>query len=193
MRQLHKCLQFVLKRFCSSPVGFAICCFLLAGAMAPAQDTSAPEYQVKGAFLYQFTKFVDWPASTYPSADSPFVIAVVGKDPFGPDFAKALAGKTADGRPLVFREYNQVEDVQPCQILFVSSSDRDKVPAILARLGTSNTLTVSDFGEFIQRGGIVNFYLDDDRVRFEINPDAAGAAGLQISSKLLSLAKVVKR
>ncbi len=187
-----------IHRFCPWRTGIcdrfaflvAICLVALLGHPARAQDAS--EYQVKAAFLCQFTKFVEWPSGAFADANSPFVIGVVGKDPFGAILERAIDGKSVDGRSFVIRRFSQVADVQPCHLLFVCESDRDQVSRILARLGHSNTLTVGDFDQFIQRGGTVNFFIEDSRVRFEINPDAADSAGLKISSKLLHLARVVR-
>lgn len=160
----------------------------LLGGRAPAEDTS--EYRVKAAFLYNFTKFVEWPAGALGEGGSPFVIGILGRDPFGTALDNAVSGKSIDGHPFVVRRYRQIGDLGQCQLLFVSESERDKVGRIIGKIGR-NTLAVADMDRFLQHGGAINFYIDDSKVRFEINPDAAEASGLKISSKLLSLARVV--
>ena len=168
----------------------AICLAAIRDRPACAQDAS--EYQVKAAFLYQFTRFVEWPDSAFADGNSPFVIGVVGHDPFGSTLDRAVDGKTVNGRGIVIRRYSQIADVQPCHILFVSESDRDQMSRILARLSNFSTLTVGDCDGFIQHGGIIDFFIEDSRVRFAINPDAANSVGLRVSSKLLQLARVVR-
>lgn len=160
--------------------------------VASAQGSVPSEYQVKSAFLYNFTKFVEWPAGAFPGASSPFIIGVVGNETFEGALEKMQQGKSVNGRDLVVKRFKQVTDIGSCQVLFVSDSEKDKMAKILERLGKGNTLTVGDNGQFIQRGGMINFVIENKEVHFEINPDAAERAGLKISSRLLGLAKVVR-
>lgn len=176
-------------------IGSVLLCllWLLLGAhRAPAQESGASEYQVKAAFLYKFTRFVDWPSSAFSSGNSPFVIGVLGRDPFGSTLDRTLEGKSVGEHPIVVRRYKTLDDMQTCHILFISESENDRVAKTVARLGRSPILVVGDMPRFVQRGGAVNFVIEDSKVHFEINPDAADRAGLSISSKMLSLARIVR-
>ena len=153
------------------------------------QAQSSNEYQVKAAFLYNFAKFVDWPGDAFGNTNAPLVIGVIGDDPFGGALDQAINGKTINGRPLVVRRLRWGQDLRSCHIIFISSSERQRLPQIIQSLKGASVLTVGDMGQFNQQGGIINFILEANKVRFEINSSAAGQARLRISSKLLSLAK----
>jgi hypothetical protein len=162
---------------------------LLSGARA--QSPAAGEYQVKAAFLFNFAKFVEWPPTSFPDASAPLRICVFGRDPFGEELRNITSEKTVNGRKL---EVNQVVDLQlarTCHIIFIASSETAQLKRILESLRGTNALTVSDAKGFTEQGGMINFVLENDRVQFEVNRKAAEQAGLKISSKLLSVAKVV--
>jgi hypothetical protein len=162
---------------------------LLSGAWA--QSPAAGEYQVKAAFLFNFAKFVEWPPSSFSDASAPLRICVFGRDPFGEELRNITNEKTVNGRKL---EVNQVVDLQlarTCHIIFIASSETAQLKRILESLRGSNALTVGDTKSFTELGGMINFVLENDRVQFEVNRKAAEQAGLKISSKLLSVAKVV--
>jgi hypothetical protein len=169
------------------------CCLVLGllsvtfGARVNAQASN--EYQVKAAFLYNFAKFVDWPAEAFGGSGSPLVIGVVGDDPFGGALDQAINGKTIGGRPLVVRRLKWGQELRSCHVLFISSSERQRLPQIIQSLRGASVLTVGDMGEFTQQGGIINFILEASKVRFEINSRGAEQARLKISSKLLILSK----
>lgn len=162
----------------------------ICGRVARAGE--APEYQVKAAFLYNFAKFVDWPAAAFASENSPFVIGVLGDDPFGSVLDKTVDNKSVHERKIVVRRYKKVDEAKACHILFISRSEKKQVAKDLERLDKSSTLTVGDMEQFLQQGGMVNFIIEDKKVRLEINPDAAERANLKISSKLLQVAHIVK-
>lgn len=149
------------------------------------------EYQVKAAYLYNFLKFVEWPKDAYTDPLAPIVIGVVGEDPFGNGLPQVIIGKTVQGRDLVIRIYRAGEDLRSAHILFISSSERKRIPAILSGLRGSCVLTVADSAGFLEAGGMIQFLNENDRVRFAINVDATNQAKLKVSSKLLSLAKVI--
>jgi hypothetical protein len=162
---------------------------LLTGTRA--QSPAAGEYQVKAAFLYNFAKFVEWPPSSFSDASAPLQICVFGRDPFGKELRNIASEKTVNGRKL---EVNQVVDLQlakTCHILFIASSETGQMKRILENLRGTNALTVGDTKGFTDQGGMINFVLESNRVQFEVNRKAAEEAGLKISSKLLSVAKVV--
>jgi len=177
--------------------GMAIALFMLqmivcmvAPITARAQ-TSASEYQVKAAYVFNFLKFVEYPDDAFPDPIAPIVIGVVGDNSFGNALAQVAIGKTVQGRDLVIRVYRDTESLRGAQILFISGSERNKLPQILAGLHGASVLTVADMDGFLDAGGMVQFFFEHDRVRFAINLDTAAEARLKMSSKLLSLAKVV--
>jgi hypothetical protein len=163
-------------------------CFL--GPLSSAvQAQSSSEYQVKAAFLYNFAKFVDWPAEAFAGSNGRLIIGVIGDDPFGGALDQAINGKAINGRPLVVRRLKWSQDLRSCHIIFISSSERQRLPQIIQNLKGASVLTVGDMGQFNQHGGIINFILEANKVRFEINSRGADQARLRISSKLLALAK----
>jgi hypothetical protein len=164
--------------------------FLLLAALlllpgAAAAQTAA-EYDVKAAFLYNFTKFVDWPATAFPDAGS-LKICVLGDDPFGRSL-QSVAGEQVGNRKLIVVRTDSLSKPGGCQVLFISRSERDRLPQILAMVRESPVLTVGDTHGYIDQGVIINFTLEGSKVRFEINTEAADRAGVRISSKLLQLA-----
>lgn len=166
--------------------------WLLSGASMQAQTPiSAQEYQIKAAFLYNFAKFVEWPEAM-ADPGKPLVIVVFGKDPFGPILEHTVWGKRINDRPLVVRRTTRPEEVVPCHILFVGSAEKDRLAEILKLVRNSGVLTVSEVENFLELGGAVKFVTEENKVRFAINIKAARRSGLSISSRLLSLAKVVR-
>lgn len=155
------------------------------------QGESATEYQLKAAFLYNFAKFVEWPPAKTPRADSPLVIGVIGKDPFGSDLENTLQGKLVEQRPITIRRFNSLGDLAGCHILFIASSEQDRLGEILHAAREMSVLTVADGGEFTGQGVAIGFRLQGGMIRFLINPNAAERAGIRISSKLLRLAQIV--
>jgi len=148
------------------------------------------EYQVKAAFLYQFFKFVEWPANAFDATRSTICIGVVD----GGAMASALQsveGKEAKGRRVVVKRFKRLEDLEFCHILFISSGMEGRMTEILDQLKGTSTLTVSDIDGFAMRGGMINFITVENKIQFEINVDAAERAKLQISSHLLRLARIV--
>jgi hypothetical protein len=159
-----------------------------AGLLGQAMD----EYQVKAAFLYNFAKFVEWPPEEFKTPKDPILLCVLGHNPFGTSLEDAIRGKNIDGRGFALRQVSNAEQAGACQILFVSSEDVKRFHSLERSLKPAGILTVGEMQGFAADGGIINFKLDGDRVRFEINLDAAEHAQLRISSKLLSLAQIVK-
>jgi hypothetical protein len=155
-----------------------------------AQGDAAVEYQVKAAFLYNFTKFVEWPAD--PQPQGPFRLCVVGSDPFGGSLEAIVRGETVAGRPLVVDRVDNdgqpLEKVRSCHVLFISRSERERLRQILDTVAGGAVLTVSDIPGFLDAGGQIELVLVGTKVRFAIEPAAAARSGLKISSKLLRLA-----
>jgi hypothetical protein len=157
-----------------------------------AQAPKPTEYEVEAAYLSHFGGFVEYPARAGSANDS-FYVCVLGQDVFGPLLDAALKGETIGGAPMVARRLSAVEDSAGCRILFVSTSKEPQLSATLAALGKANILTVSDMPGFTRRGGMIQFVLEGNRVRFEINLAAAQRAGLSLSSELLKVAVAIRR
>jgi hypothetical protein len=149
------------------------------------------EYQVKAAFLLNFAQFVEWPAATFAATNQPFTVGVLGDDPFGPALEQTVQGETIHGHPVVLRRASRPEDLKDCQLIFISKSEHARFGDILPQCTGRGILTVSEFPGFAAHGGMINFYLDGKKVRFEINPTAAQHEGLRVSSQLLNLGKIV--
>jgi YfiR/HmsC-like len=158
---------------------------LLRAAPALAAPTAQ---QVEAVFLFYFTQFVSWPPSAFADAHAPIVIGVLGDDPFGGALEQAVAAERVNGRPLVVRRLAEVAQAADCQILYISASEAPQLPRILGVLEGRNVLTVSDLDHFTRSGGMIRFMLVDQHVRLRINAQAARAAGLTLSSKLLRAA-----
>ena len=172
-------------------VGIVLAAMLISGgATSSARGEPAPEYAVKAAFLFNFAKFVEWPAESFAGPASPIVLFVFGVDPFG-DALKSLKGKTANGRPIVVRYAANLGEVERCHILFVSATEKANLPNILLNTKGWSILTVGDMHGFAQDGGVINMVKEEGRVGIEINMEAAHRSRLKISSKLLALAKIV--
>lgn len=159
---------------------------------AYGQAPSATEYQVKAAYLYNFAKFVEWPPASFPSESGAFHICVYGPDPFGKELQDITRNKMVNGRTFEISQLSDLQQVRGCHILFVSSSGKTPIKQILDSVRGSSVLTVGDSQGFAERGGMINFLLENDRVQFEVNRKAAEDAGLKISSKLLSVARMAK-
>ncbi len=148
------------------------------------------EYRIKAAFLYNFAKFVEWPAEAFEDDDATLILGVFGDDPFGAAL-QSLSGKTVRGRRLTIKRFDSLLDLDQCHILFITSSTQEQQQKALESLQGSNVLTVGEMQRFAQMGGIINFVIRNNKLRFEINLDAGKRAGLMISSQLLKLADSV--
>jgi len=151
------------------------------------------EYQVKAAFIYNFTQFIEWPKDAFAGPDAPFVIAVLGQDPFDGALENILAGKSVGNRPIVTKHFSSVADIGPAQILFVPATMNDSARDVVAKIGKSPVLIVGENEELLSAGGAVRLYLEEGRMRFQINPDILDAARLKASAKLMQLARIYKK
>ncbi|MGD0404707.1 MAG: YfiR family protein [Candidatus Acidiferrales bacterium] len=158
----------------------------------PAQVRPPSEYELKAAFLFNFAKFVDWPKNAFAGPESPFLVCILGIDPFGSALDNALRGKVIAEHPASVARLKRVADISGCQILFVAASESHLLSEVVAKLRGQSVLVIGETNDFASSGGAIQFTLEDNRVRFFINPDAADRAGLKISSKLLALAKIVR-
>jgi hypothetical protein len=170
----------------------SIGCALCGTSIAQAQQSKFKEYEVKAAYLYNFGKFVGWPAKNSPG-DNSFPICVLGQDPFGPALDAVLANQTIDGKGVVAKRVSKSDEALSCRILFISLSETNQLSEILSILDKASVLTVSDAPEFSQRGGMIQFVLEGNKVRFEVNLTNASNAGLTLSSELLKIATIVRR
>ena len=176
----------------------AITCLLSAmavGSHAEGMDSSdSSEYLIKAGFIYNFAKLVEWPATAFPQPDSPIVIGILGDDPFGGTLDRIVTDKKINGRGFTVKRLKwgkDLKDIKDCNILFVSSSEKEHLDSVVDAMKWLPVLTIGDAPGFARRGGIINFTLEDNKVRFEVNVEAAKHADLTISSRLLTLARIV--
>jgi hypothetical protein len=162
-------------------------CSVLFGASGKAPVS---EYSVKAAFLYNFARFTEWPETAFLEPESPIRLCVVGEDPFGEEL-DFIDNKRIHGRHLEVIRVRRVEDIEKCHILFVTASMGKHVARILGLIANWSVLTVGDHEEFAQAGGVISFSNRGNHIGFDINPTAARSAGLALSSRLLSLARIV--
>lgn len=186
---------------------------LLIAATAPragAASVTSSEYQVKAAFLYNFIKFIDWPGEDTADSNEPIVIGILGKDPFGDAF-KPIENKQIKEREVIIKRFKrleeqeksgdkdkdddelqkQIEAIRECQLLFICSSEKTRLKEIIDLVKDYNILTVGDTEGFLNSGGIIEFVMEENKVRFEISITAANRAKLKVRSQLLRLAKKV--
>ena len=157
----------------------------------PAQLRPSSEYELKAAFLFNFAKFIEWPPEAFPDPKSPMILCTFDDDAFGVVLDEVVRAKAIDGRELVVRRMKKVEALTACHVVFVGTTENKRLPELLEALKGSTTLFVSDIPGSAERGGGVELYLEDNKMRFSINVDAVQRAHLAISSKLLALAKIV--
>lgn len=162
--------------------------FLSATTPAILAEVRRPE-EVKAAFLFNFAQFVEWPTNTFASAEAPFVIGIVGEDPFGEVLESIVRGESVRGRPLQIRRFRRSRDIAGCHILYLSPSEDRRTAEILAGVRGRPILTVGEGDNFIASGGIMQF-VTERRIRLRINLERAREAGLTISSKLLRLCEI---
>ena len=168
---------------------------LLAAALLTAaapQEREAAEHEIKAAFLYNFAAFTEWPSSAFSNRESPFLIGVVGRDPFGSILEETFRGKDVGGRRITVKRASDVKELGACHLVFVPASEREKTARILESLKESPTLIVGEAEGFTATGGCIGFFAEGRKVRFEVNLQAVNRAGLKVSSKLLRLARVVE-
>jgi YfiR/HmsC-like len=173
-------------------VGIALALAFVAGSdRVFPQSNPSSEYQVKAAFLFHFAQFVESPAEAFKNGASPLTFCTVGEDPFRGQLEGSLGGKTVNGRPIRVLHFKQAQGIQGCQVLFLRSPEKKFISARLANLKASPILTVGESDKFAEQGGMIGFFLEQDKVRFQINLAAAEKANLKISAKLLALARTV--
>lgn len=169
----------------------ACCLFSSASPRAFSMNEETVEYPVKLAFLYNFTKFVEWPADSYRGPDAPLVICIVGNDPFSPAIEGELRSRSAGSHPIEVRTVSPRDIMSVCHMVFVPVTAEDQATRIVRVLKGSSTLTVGETEGFAVQGGIINLTTEGNKLHFEVNLLAAERARLKISAKMLALAKIV--
>jgi hypothetical protein len=163
---------------------------VLTTGKSRAQDAPPSEYQVKAAFIFNFAKFVEWPATAFSDAKSPLVIGILGENPFGEDLERIVHAKTLNQRSIeVKKNCQNAEEAKKCHVLFISTSEKKRLQEILSAVAGTNILTVSEMDGFIEAGGIINFFREGNKIRFQIDHATAKKSGLKVDSKLLGLGK----
>lgn len=166
--------------------------FLGRASVACAQEKFPAEYRVKAQYLANFAKFVEWPEESFAEGDGTFVIGVLGNYRFGISLSEAVSGKTVHGRKIKIRLLRPEDNPRGCQILFIGASAQDRVAKTLTSLQGASVLAVGETEGFLQAGGTINFLVEQERVRFEINLESAEQARLKVSSQLLAVARNIR-
>ncbi len=161
-------------------------------AIAYADSLSHREYQIKAAFLYNFTKFVEWPADRFADESSSIMLCVIGEDPFGAALEDTVKGKKVKGRNIDIRRIDNVAGLDACHLLFVGFSEPERLREIVVSSYGANILTVGDVDDFVELGGVIGLTKRANKIQFEINLDAAKQARLKLDLKLLRLASSVR-
>jgi hypothetical protein len=173
-------------------IAIGICLSMALGASAQALDSSdSSEYLIKAGFIYNFAKLVGWPGNAFAQADSPIVIGILGTDPFGGIIDRILADKKVDARRFVIKRLKWGMEFKDCDILFVGASEAVHLEEVIRAVKGLPILTIGETPGFARRGCIINLIVEDNKVRFEVNLDAAKQADLNVSSRLLALAKII--
>jgi len=180
-------------RFLRLLITIAIVILPSFGLEAQAQDSSvSSEYLIKAGFIYNFANLVQWPSNAFAQPNSPIVIGILGEDPFGTILDRVLEGKKVNGRVFLVKRLKSVLDLKECHIVFVSSSEMTRLSEAIHSVKGMPILTIGEIPGFAKRGGIINLVLEDNKVHFEVNVEAAKEADLNISSRLLVLARIVQ-
>ena len=174
-------------------IAVAITWALIAVPCLRAQSSKPTDYDVKAVYLYNFGRFVEWPNHGTAAKNDTFTVCVLGQDPFGPALSTTFAAGTIDGKGVATKLVSNPTDAANCQILFISSSEDRRLKKIIESLDKNAVLKVSDMRQFSQHGGMIQFTVEGNKVRFEVNLTAARNVGLTLSSELLKVATKVTR
>lgn len=163
--------------------------FLLLCSNKNFYAQSAREQQVKAAFLFNFSQFVDWPPTSFSSAHDTLVIGMLGKDMFSVYLRQTVAGEKVNNHPLAAKHYTEIDDVEECHILYINLEER-KLEQAIQKLKGKNVLTVGDAPDFLEQGGMIRFFTKDNKIQLQVNPVAVKAANLVISSRMMRLVEI---
>lgn len=183
-------------QLCTGRCAISACAALLLGTLcaslpAEAQVSSTEEYRLKLAFLFNFAKFVEWPADAFPSPQAPLNICIVGRDPFDAELERQVTERNLYGHPVAIRTVRANDDFGGCHLIFLPASSDGLLPGVLKRLDGS-AITVGESAGFVARGGVVNFVVEGTNLRFAVNISAAQRTRCRISSRVLALARIYK-
>lgn len=172
-------------------IGLFIILLLLNSKVEFAQSDEQIEYKLKAVYIYNFLQFVEWPQSAFDSESSPIVIGILGEDPFGKIMDEAVKSEKIGNHPIIVKRFKLISETNDCHVLYVCASEDRNLKNIFIHVKELPILTISDINDFAEEGGNINFYVDDNKLRFEINVKSLQNAKLKVSSKLLRLAKVI--
>lgn len=187
MTKLHFHLRSPLRRL---PFFLFLTLVSLIWNPAISQAEAAGEYEVKATFFYHFANFVDWPASTFKATNGHLRICVMGKDPFGQTLEATLAKKSLQNHPFEIYRNPPTTKLKHCHLLYFPASASSKIRALRRHVDTEDVLTVGETSDFMEQGGMVQFFVDKQNIQFAINTDVVDQTNLKVSSKLLRLAKI---
>jgi len=170
-----------------SRFGFLV--VILALSALPAKAQASREYQIKAVFLYNFAQFTEWPESAFPGEKSPIIIGIVGPDPFGPTLAETVHDETIQGHPVVIEHYAHAADIKTCHILFISQPEIRHYDDVTKIVKGKPVLTVTDTDSAASTPAIIRFVVENNKVHFRVNAEAARSANISLSSKLLRVAE----
>lgn len=159
--------------------------------LAPQAAAQYSESEVKAAFILNFAQFSKWPPKAFADSDAPLSVAIFGDDSLGGALEKVCRGQNVGGHKVIIKRTRRLEDLKNCHLVFVSKSESGRLDEILSSVQGASVLTVGESERFARKGGAIGFVMDGDKVRFEINPGAAQRGGVEVSSRLLKLGKVV--
>lgn len=165
---------------------------LLCGMKNQKPEDPPTEYQLKAVFLFNFTQFVAWPSKSFDNDKDPFIIGILGENPYGNFLDETVRGESVNGHRIIIRRYNTIQDIKTCHILYINLKNQNDLEDVLTKFKNRNILTVGDASKFTQLGGMISFVITNNKVGIKINLGAANDADLSISSKLLRLATIVK-
>ena len=167
--------------------------FLFMVLAAPRRADALPEPEIKAAFIYRFTQFVTWPDDAFAGKDEPFIVATVGDASLSAALQHVMAGRVVNGRPIIIAHFASVDRIEHCHLLFVPASQQGTVPAILAKVGNAPVLSVGDGDAFMNQGGGVRLFVEDGRMKFELDPDVVTAARLKPGAQLMRVGQIYQK
>lgn len=172
--------------------GLLLGTLLMLSRPAVAAETSV-EFRLKAAFLLNFAKLVEWPATRFKGSEDPLRLCVLGADPFGPVLDGTIKGKRIGKRPITVIRSAAAKDLLGCHLVYLGAGERSRYTAHMKALSDRSILTVDEGNQFTWPLGMIRFYLDKDRVRFEVNPSAMEKAKLQMDPKMVKIARIVSQ
>ncbi len=178
-----------LHSFPSLVCGMTLLCILFL--TNPVKGEREREYKVKAAFLYNFAQFVTWPSNQSTKEERQFNLCLYGNSPIHRFLEESVQGKKLHNKEVFFLHLTSRKAIQTCHLLFIGTTRREWTAALRPTLRGKPILTIAEFDQFSKTGGMIQFFIEDKKVRFAINPDEVERGNLHISSKLLQLAKIV--